>query len=222
LTALDTFVRNQSLSSSPSVSFSFYIYGAFASDIFATFKLLKAQLQGLKPKSNQAMQSTAPRRYVFVCRSWLEWFSRCRLRSPQPRLILFSVDLMCTRVLLTTFLLSIAVGASAEVTPAELVGQWHGGTSSRPVRYIFRADHSFDSSGGDTHTAGKWKLHHGNKLELITHYDYDSKPISRSSPREWMIIESIDKGRMRFRRYYKGFFDAGYRLSGPEVLTKGR
>lgn len=134
---------------------------------------------------------------------------------------------MCTRVLLTTFLLSIAVAASAEVTPAELVGEWHGGTSSIPVRYIFRADHSFDSSGGDTHTAGKWKLHGGNKLELIIHYDYDPKPISSSSPRQWALIESIRKGRMRLKWYSKVVafgHDYGFsgRLSPSEVLTRRR
>jgi hypothetical protein len=125
---------------------------------------------------------------------------------------------MRIRVQLTTFLLSIAVAASAEVTPAELVGEWHGGTSSIPVRYIFRADHSFDGIGGDAHSAGKWKLHGGNKLELIIHYDYDPKPISSLSPRSWMLVDSLSSGRMRVRSYSSD----GHYLSPPTVWTKRR
>jgi hypothetical protein len=72
--------------------------------------------------------------------------------------------------------------------------------------------------GGDAHSAGKWKLHDGNKLELILHYDYDPKPISHLSKREWIIIESISKGRMRLR-WYSSF--SGHLLP-PEVWTKRR
>ena len=119
---------------------------------------------------------------------------------------------------------AVSVGRADDITSRELVGTWTRGIDAygQVTRFSFRADHSFDFNGGDIHWAGKWKLQRGNKLELITHYDYDPKPISGSSPREWMIIESIDKGRMRYRRYYKGLFDDGYRLSGPQVLTKRR
>ena len=78
--------------------------------------------------------------------------------------------------------IDLAVAAKAEVTSADLIGEW---TSGRPSEgawrdFTFRPDHTFDGMGGDAHSAGKWKLHHGNKLELIIHYDYDPKPISRN------------------------------------------
>ena len=84
-------------------------------------------------------------------------------------------------MLLITFLITVA--GRAEVGSANLIGQW---TSGKPSEgswrcFTFRADHSFDGIGGDAHSAGKWKLHHGNKLEMIIHYDYDPKPISSSS-----------------------------------------
>ncbi len=131
---------------------------------------------------------------------------------------------MRSAVLLVALFAAASISRARDITSRELIGTWTGGTDAygEVTRYTFRADHSFDFIGGDTHWAGKWKLQRGNKLELITHYDYDPKPISSSSPRQWMIIESIHKGRMRFRRYYKGLFDAGYRLSGSEVLTKRR
>ena len=109
---------------------------------------------------------------------------------------------MRTHALLTMFLLSVAVAARAEVTSADLIGHW---TSGKPEEgawrdFTFRADHSFDGIGGDARSAGKWKLH-GNKLELILRYDYEREPISRLSRREWAIIESISKDRMRVRWY---------------------
>jgi hypothetical protein len=127
---------------------------------------------------------------------------------------------MRTHALLTLFLLSAAVAARAEVTSADLIGHW---TSGKPEEgawrdFTFRADHSFDGIGGDAISAGKWKLHPRNKLELIIHYDHDRKPISDSSPREWVLIDSISKGRMRLR-WYSSF---NGHLLPPEVWTKRR
>jgi len=110
---------------------------------------------------------------------------------------------MRTQALPILFLLTVAVAAGADVTSADLIGEW---TSGRPSEgawrdFTFRADHSFNGIGGDAVSAGKWKLHRGNRLELIIHYDYDPKPISSSSPREWALIEPLSKGRMRVRWY---------------------
>ncbi len=101
--------------------------------------------------------------------------------------------------LLLMLLFGIAVADAGEIRSADLVGEWVGGTSAIPRRLTFRADHSYDSLGGDAYSAGRWELHGGNQLELIIHYDYDPKPISSSSPRGWITIESISKGRMRLR-----------------------
>jgi hypothetical protein len=127
---------------------------------------------------------------------------------------------MRTQALLTMFLLSVAVAAPAETTSADLIGRW---TSGKPEEgawrdFTFRADHSFDGIGGDAHSAGRWKLHAGHKLELIIHYDYDPKPITTSSPRQWALIDSLRDGRMRVRWYSS--FDR--QPLPPEVWTKRR
>jgi hypothetical protein len=134
---------------------------------------------------------------------------------------------MRIQAVLICLLLAIAV-ADAGVTSADLIGQWTGGTLGHGDwrSFTFRADHSFDGTGGDAISAGKWKLH-GNKLELILHYDYDPKPISSSSPREWALIESISKGRMRVRwyswEYNKDVSPApDVKPLPPEVWTKRR
>lgn len=106
-------------------------------------------------------------------------------------------------VVLIAFLLAGAVAIGDQIRSADLVGEW---TSGRPSEggwrdFTFRPDHTFDGTGGDAHSAGKWKLHDGNKLELIIHYDYDANPITSASPREWALIESLSKGRMRVRWY---------------------
>jgi hypothetical protein len=128
---------------------------------------------------------------------------------------------MRRRILLITFLVGVAAAAAAEITSADLVGEWFGGTSSIVTRYTFRADHSFDYTGGDAHGAGKWRLHDGKKLELIYHYDYERKLISSLSKRDWIVVESVSKGRLRFRWYHKDL-SPGFQLSSPEVLTKQR
>ena len=133
----------------------------------------------------------------------------------------FSLDLMRTRALLITFLLAVPITGRAEITSKDLVGEWFDSTSSIPARYTFRADHSFEYTSGDGYGAGKWSLHDGKKLELIYHYDYDPKPISSLSERDWMIVEPISKGRMQVRWYNK-IFRPGHELSSPEVWTKRR
>ena len=123
---------------------------------------------------------------------------------------------MRARVLLIVFLLGPAVAKSGEITSAELMGEWIGGTSSIPMEYTFRADHSFHYAGGDVLGAGTWKIHDGKKLELI--YHYGTKPISSSSGRHWFLIDSISKGRVRVRRYSR----LNGQLLPAEVWTKQR
>ena len=106
------------------------------------------------------------------------------------------------KLLLISLLITAAAAADGEATSAGLVGQWFRvAPSEHPVTFAisFRADHSFDYVGGDAHGAGKWLLHGGRNLELIYHYDYDPKPISDSSKRSWIVIDSVSKGRMRVR-----------------------
>jgi hypothetical protein len=87
-----------------------------------------------------------------------------------------------------------------------------------PFAISFRADHSFDYVGGVGHGAGKWLLHDGKNLELIYHYDYDPKPISDSSKRSWIVIDSIGKGRMQVR----WDLSPSGQLSSSDVWTKQR
>src|ERR1043166_4343052 len=96
-------------------------------------------------------------------------------RVPRPWLISVSLDLMRLAVLLVALFAAVSLSRARDITSRELVGKWTGRIDAygEPTRYSFRADHSFDVIGGDTHWAGKWKLQPGNKLELITHYDYD-------------------------------------------------
>jgi hypothetical protein len=127
--------------------------------------------------------------------------------------------------LLITSLLAVTVAARAQVTSADLVGEWlmrrPALTNRLDCNFTFGANHSFDYVRGDVHGAGKWKLHAGNKLELIYHYDYDRKPISSLSLRDWIIIDSIGKGRMRLRWYNPVDVSLGFQTS-PEVWTKRR
>ena len=119
-------------------------------------------------------------------------------------------------MLLIILLLGLAVAASGEVTSADLVGKWIGGSRSVPVDYTFRADHAFHCAGGDVVGAGTWRIHGGKKLELI--YHYGTKPISSSSGRDWFLIDSISKGRVRVRRYSR----LNGQLLPAEVWTKQR
>jgi hypothetical protein len=122
--------------------------------------------------------------------------------------------------LLMLLVANVAVAAGAEVTSADLVGKWVGNAPAG-FHIVLRADHSFDYIGGDAHGAGKWKLHDGKKLELIYHYDYDPKPISSSSKRSWLIIDSISKDRVRLTWYDKDL-SPGFQYSSPEIWTKRR
>ena len=137
---------------------------------------------------------------------------------------------MRIQALFIIVVINVAVAAEAKVTAADLVGKWFRHvTAEAPTGFdiVFRADHSFDYVGGDAHGAGKWKLHGGKKLELIYHYDYDRKPISNSSPRQWILIESLSKGRMQVRWYSWEYNKdvppaANVKPLTPQVWTKQR
>ena len=119
-------------------------------------------------------------------------------------------------------LASTAGAAAIDITAADLVGAWSGGTSSLgDRRYTFRADHTFDGIDGDAISAGKWKLHPSDKLELIYYSDYERKIISGSSKHGWIVIKSMTKARLEFVWFDKDF-SPGFQYSGGGVWSKRR
>jgi hypothetical protein len=131
---------------------------------------------------------------------------------------------MRRRVLVITFLLGVALAARAEITSADLVGEWSSGTPSHADWrfFTFRADHSWNGIADDIHGAGKWKLHGGKKLKLIYYSDYEHKIISDSSKSDWILIESIIADHMWLRWYSKFSGEFTGQLLPPEVWTKRR
>ena len=131
---------------------------------------------------------------------------------------------MRRRVLVITFLLGVAVAASAETTSTDLVGEWSSGRPSHADwrSFTFRADHSWTGIAYDVHGAGKWNLHGGKKLELIYYSDYEHKIISHSSKIDWILIESIIADHMRLKWYEKFSGKLTGRLLPVEVWTKRR
>jgi hypothetical protein len=126
---------------------------------------------------------------------------------------------MRVALLLTIVLASTTVHAGSDITSADLVGTWSCGTSSSlgNGRYTFRADHTFDGINGDAISAGRWKLHASNKLELIYYSDYERKTISRSSKHGWIVT----KARLEFVWFDKDF-SPGFQYSSGGVWSKRR
>ena len=130
---------------------------------------------------------------------------------------------MRAALLLTIVLASTMVHAGIDITSADLVGTWSCGTSSSlgNGRYTFRADHTFDGINGDAISAGRWKLHTSNKLELIYYSDYELKIITRSSKHGWIVIKPITKTRLEFVWFDKDFSPANQYSNGG-VWSKRR
>jgi hypothetical protein len=129
---------------------------------------------------------------------------------------------MRNAVLLVALLAVASASAASDMTSRELIGTWFGGTSSQgDRRFTFRADHTFDGIDGDAISAGKWKLHGGNKLELIYYSDYERKIISRSSKRGWIVIKPVTTNRIEMA-YFDKDFSPGFQLASAGVWTKQR
>jgi hypothetical protein len=125
-------------------------------------------------------------------------------------------------VLLVAFLALASASAATDITSTELIGTWFGGTSSQgDTRFTFRADHTFDGIDGDAISAGRWKLHRGNRLELIYYSDYDRKVISRSSKHGWLVIKRVASTRFEFVSFDKDF-SPGFQYSSWGVWKKLR
>lgn len=129
---------------------------------------------------------------------------------------------MRNTIFLVTFLALATASPASDITSRQLIGTWSGGSSSTgDNRFIFRADHTFDGITGDAIWAGKWKLHHGNNLELIFYSDDERKIVSRSSEHCWILIKPIATNRMEMA-YFAKDFPHGPALPNMGVWTKQR
>ena len=91
-------------------------------------------------------------------------------------------------------LVASAVGAPVSVEPKDIVGTWWTKLCDRyEGRYDFRADSTYSGSCADMIDGGRWKLHKGGKLELISYSDFDKKIISSRSSRDIVLIDSVSK-----------------------------
>jgi len=97
-------------------------------------------------------------------------------------------------LIVTLCLIAGAVDVPVSIEPKDIVGTWWTKLCDRyEGRYDFRSDFTYGGSCADMIDGGKWKLHKGGKLELISYSDFDKKTISNGSSRDIVLINRFGK-----------------------------
>jgi hypothetical protein len=86
------------------------------------------------------------------------------------------------------------IGTPVSIAPKDIVGTWWTKLCDKyEGRYDFRPDFTYNGSCADMFDGGKWKLHQGGKLELISYSDFEKKTISDKSSRDIVVINRFAK-----------------------------
>ena len=101
---------------------------------------------------------------------------------------------MKSLLIFTVCLAASAIDLPPSTEPKNIVGTWWTKLCDRyEGRYDFRSDFTYSGSCADMIDAGRWKLHKGGKLELISYSDFEKKTISNTSSRDIVLINSFSK-----------------------------
>ena len=96
---------------------------------------------------------------------------------------------------LIVLLICVAVTDVLGIGPADLVGTWWGkGMHRYNAHYTLYADHTYSGGEADMLFEGRWKLHSGKKLELISR---EKAVLTNSRVRKLFVIDSFSRNSLR-------------------------